>query len=88
MITRDATARTLRTAAQLGAAETVIQLLIAFNAPITDRQHVALLAFGALVITLVLNLLEDNTDIPAVGKPGPPPVGPAQNPVAAPAPGE
>jgi len=88
VITRDATARTLRTAAQLGAAETLIQLAIAFHVPITGDQHVALLAVSTLVITLALNLFEDNTDLPAVGKPGPPPEGPAQNPVAAPVPGE
>jgi hypothetical protein len=55
---QDVTNRTLRTGGQAAFAEGLIQLAIAFGAPITPDQHAALLVVLVPLITLIWNWLE------------------------------
>ncbi len=65
---------------QLGLVEVTLQLLEAFGVPVSGDQHAAILAFATVMLTFVMNALEDNTALPALLKPSPP----ANNPVAPP----
>jgi hypothetical protein len=55
---QDVTNRTLRTGGQAAIAEGLIQLAIAFGAPITAQEHVALLPVLTAAITFLYNLAE------------------------------
>lgn len=74
----DATRRSIRSFLQIGVVEAFLQLLEAFGVPLTTNQHAAIIVFATPVLVLVMNLLEDNTAMPAVLK-NPPSGG--QNPV-------
>jgi hypothetical protein len=82
---QDVTNRTLRTGGQAAFAEGLIQLAIAFGAPITPDQHAALLVVLVPLITLIWNWLEILAQrAKDRGTPAPPAAAPPA-PVAAPA---
>jgi hypothetical protein len=64
----DATRRSLRTFLQVGVVEGVLQLLEAFGLALTADQHAAIIVVATPLLTLAMNLLEDNTNMPAVLK--------------------
>lgn len=64
---RDSIKRTLRTAVQLGAGETIVRVLDAFH-PFTTDQHVALVGLLTLTLTMALNFLEESQVIPTLVK--------------------
>lgn len=74
----DAVRRGLRGLIQSAFASAILTLLIAFGVQLTDAQVVAIMGVLTPLIGFVQNLLEDNTDFPAVLKA--PPSG-GQNPV-------
>lgn len=74
----DALRRAIRGIVQMGLAEALLRLLMAFGVALTEDQHVAILGALTPLVTLVQNLLEDNTGMPALLK-GPASEG--QNPV-------
>jgi hypothetical protein len=74
----DATRRALRSLFQVGLVTAFVQLLIAFNVPVTAQQQAAIVAFATPLLVLVQNLLEDAGSIPAYGKA---PASPGANPV-------